>query len=163
MRAFTWITVVVNIVYVLITLIFHRRGRIYFMDIASVAFWAGQEYVYLAALKSFAKPVLNSEGMLQSCPDVSSPSELGMYNLAQDGLWICWVVQVLCSIHHAFIVFYLPLPATFIYKIYVLARPFLPFGSKKNGEEDGEGAGQEAPTNRKERRQEALNRRKGRN
>lgn len=164
MRAFTLITIVVNIFYCVMTLFYHRRGSVYMRDLFSVGFWLGQEYLCLSALKSFAKPVFAADGSLQSCPDASNPQELGLYSFAQDALWVCWVVQALCSFHFAFFVFYLPVPATVIYKLGTLAKPFLPswLTSWGGAAAEAETAESTEPATREERRREAINRRKGR-
>uniref|UniRef100_A0A0A9XT67 Transmembrane protein 208 n=1 Tax=Lygus hesperus TaxID=30085 RepID=A0A0A9XT67_LYGHE len=115
MYVFDVITIIVNVVY--ITLIMYRNGGLpRFRNLFALAFWAGQEYISLHFLKQIAAPTYNAQGELVYCIDASNPQELGYYNFAQDMLWMCWVVQTLCNVHFAFIVFYLPVPATLIYK-----------------------------------------------
>eukprot|EP00796_Vickermania_ingenoplastis_P010747 gene10747-7475_t len=162
MKTFTIITAAVNIIYCAVVL-HYRGGYIRMVDVLSVLFWAGQEYYCLRALQRFAAPTFAPDGSLQRCPDVSDPAELGIYTFAQDMLWVCWLVQTLCNLHHAFIVFYLPVPATIIYKGYTLARPFLPgwLGGAVQ-QQEGREEDQAAPQTREERRREAIKRRKGR-
>ncbi|CCW71304.1 unnamed protein product [Phytomonas sp. Hart1] len=161
MKVFTFITMAVNLLYTGL-IIYHRGGLPSIYDLIAIAFWAGQEYATLQLLKGFAMPSFDVSGELLSCPDASNPKELGYYSFVQDLLWICWTVQTLCNVHTAFFVFYLPVPATLIYKGWTIARPFLTnrMGMKAaNGAMEG---GEQPPRNRQERRREELERRKNR-
>lgn len=164
MQVFLYITILVNAVYAVLVL-WRRGGYIRLKDILAFGFWLGQEYYCWRALKLFSAPTFNAEGTLASCPDASNPRELGVYTFAQDALWVCWVVQSLCCLHPAFFVFYLPLPATLIYKGYALARPLLPSwlaGGSGGVPDGGEAAAGNTTQTREERRREAIQRRKGR-
>ncbi|KAG5488111.1 hypothetical protein LSCM1_08176 [Leishmania martiniquensis] len=164
MRVFWIITTAVNALYVLAIL--YRNGSLpSFRDLAAISFWAGQEYVAYSALNKLAQPTLSPDGDLLDCIDASNPQELGYYTFVQDVLWVCWAVQLLCILHPAFIVFYLPVPATLISKFWgsVLA-PLLStfFGGSGGGDDIGadDGGSSGAPRNRQERRKEELKQRK---
>lgn len=162
MSVFSYITIAVNVVY-LLAILYRNGGLPSFADLVAIVFWAGQEYFALGSLKAFAKPTFSPEGDLLDCADASNPKELGYYSFAQDILWVCWVVQVLCIIHPAFFVFYLPVPATIIYKIWgSVLRPLLashfsgPRGAE-GGDEQGSGDGARS---RQDRRREEVKQRK---
>ncbi|CCW64201.1 unnamed protein product [Phytomonas sp. EM1] len=163
MKVFTLITVAVNLLYT--GLIIYRRGGLpSISDLVAIVFWAGQEYAALSLIKGFAKPSFDSNGVLLSCPDVSDPKELGYYSFIQDLLWVCWAVQTFCNIHTAFFVFYLPVPATIIYKGWTVARPFLKnmLGIESGDTTHDTADGNQPPRNRQERRRAELEQRKAR-
>lgn len=159
LQIFTYVTLTVNVLYV--SAIMYRRGNLpYMVDLAAIAFWGGQEYFALGALRRFARPTFSSTGELLDCPDAANPQELGFYSLAQDILWVCWVVQVLCLIHPAFFVFYLPVPATIMYKVY--STVIAPLMAQRNGLGGGidEPTEQKPAGNRQQRRKEDRMQRK---
>ncbi|AYU75550.1 Protein of unknown function (DUF788) [Leishmania donovani] len=162
MRVFSMITAAVNLLYVLVIL--YRNGSLpSFHDLMAIGFWAGQEYLAYSMLSKVAQPAISPEGHLLDCIDASNPQELGYYTLAQDVLWVCWVVQALCIMHPAFIVFYLPVPATLIYKVWgSVLKPLV--AAYLGGSGVGTGADEDSshgpPRNRQERRKEELKQRK---
>ncbi|CBZ23022.1 conserved hypothetical protein [Leishmania mexicana MHOM/GT/2001/U1103] len=162
MRVFSMITAAVNLLYVLAIL--YRNGSLpSFHDLMAIGFWAGQEYLAYAMLSKVAQPTISPDGDLLDCIDASNPQELGYYSLAQDVLWVCWVVQALCMMHPAFIVFYLPVPATLIYKVWgSVLKPLVSvyLGGRGAGTGAEEGSSNGPPRNRQERREEALKQRK---
>lgn len=163
MRAFAMITLVINAIYLLVILI-RNQGLPRFGDLLAIAFWAGQEYCCYRVLYNFALPTLGAQGELLDCSDVSDPQELGYLSFVQDTLWVCWVVQSLCVFHRAFAVFYLPVPATLLYKGWTLVLgPFLSNrlgNGGDNGTENGQGKGGHPARNRQERRREEREQRK---
>ncbi|KAH9577713.1 SRP-independent targeting protein 2/TMEM208 [Trypanosoma melophagium] len=158
MRVFTLFTLSVNVISI-IFLMYSRGGLPSLGDLLGLVFWAGQEYVALSLLKRVATPLYSPTGDLLECADVSNPAELGVYSFAQDVLWVCWVVQLLCYLFHwAFVVFYLPVPATAMYKAWQLVGPlimqrFYP-ADAGNAKTDG------MPRTRAERRRQELLQRK---
>ncbi|ESL07308.1 hypothetical protein TRSC58_05005 [Trypanosoma rangeli SC58] len=157
MRTFTICTWAVN-VFSLAFIMYYRSSLPSFWDVIGLGFWAGQEFVALALLKQFAKPSYSSTGELLECPDASNPSELGVYSFAQDFLWVCWVVGLLCCLFHwAFFLLYLPVPAMAMYKGWCLISPLLR-RRQASSEENAEGGAM--PRNRAERRREELLQRK---
>ncbi|KEG11695.1 hypothetical protein DQ04_02361070 [Trypanosoma grayi] len=161
MRIFTIAVFVINAVSI-IAIMYYRGSVPHLVDIAGVTFWAGQEYMALALLKRFAKPTYSSTGELLDCPDASNPAELGVYSFAQDVLWVCCAVQLLCSLFHwAFVIFYLPVPAMAMYKLWHLLAPLLLLrrGASAVGEGDEDSA---LPRDRMERRRMELMQRKKR-
>ncbi|GET85393.1 hypothetical protein, conserved [Leishmania tarentolae] len=166
MRVFFMIMAAVNLLYILAIL--HRNGSLpSFRDLGAISFWAGQEYLAYLLLNKVAQPTISPEGHLLDCIDASNPQELGYYTLAQDVLWVCWVVQALCIMHPAFIVFYLPVPGTLLYKVWgSVLKPLVSayFGGSGAGTDAGAGAEDEnsngSPRNRQERRKEELRQRK---
>ncbi|KPA73691.1 hypothetical protein ABB37_09620 [Leptomonas pyrrhocoris] len=169
MRVFAAITAAVNALYVFAIL--HRRGGLpSFTDLLAIVFWAGQEYAAYRTLHKLAQPTLSPEGDLLDCIDASNPTELGYYTFVQDMLWVCWVVQLFCILHPAFFVFYLPVPATLLYKLWTtvlrpLASMYFGGGGQggQPGAQDNGGAaagGSAAPRNRQERRKEEQKQRK---
>ncbi|XQJ24159.1 Protein of unknown function (DUF788), putative [Leishmania guyanensis] len=162
MRVFSMITAAVNALYVFA--IFYRNGSLpSFYDLMAIGFWAGQEYLAYSTLNKLAQPTISPEGGLLDCIDVSNPQELGYYTLVQDILWVCWVVQALCILHPAFIVFYLPVPATLIYKLWdTVLKPLASayFGRSGAGTGADDGGSNSPPRNRQERRKEELKQRK---
>ncbi|RNF23142.1 uncharacterized protein Tco025E_02890 [Trypanosoma conorhini] len=157
MRTFTVCTWAVNVLS-LAYLVYHRGSLPCLREVVGLGFWAGQEFVALALLKQFARPSYSSTGELLDCPDASNPSELGVYSFAQDLLWVCWVVGLLCCLFHwAFFLLYLPVPAMAMYKGWSLIGPLL---RRRQGptEENAEGAAM--PRNRAERRRQELLQRK---
>ncbi|ORC91213.1 uncharacterized protein TM35_000062180 [Trypanosoma theileri] len=160
MYVFTLLTLAVNILSIIFTMYF-RGGLPSFGDLVGLGFWAGQEYVALSLLKRFAKPVYSSTGDLLECPDVSNPQELGVYSFAQDVLWVCWVVQLLCYLFHwAFVVFYLPVPATAIYKVWQFVGPLLMQRFNPGASSNGDAGADGMPMSRAERRRQELLQRK---
>ncbi|KPI87827.1 hypothetical protein ABL78_3054 [Leptomonas seymouri] len=160
MRAFAMITMVVNAVYVFFIL-YRNGGLPSFKDLMAISFWAGQEYVAYSTLNKLAQPTLSPEGDLLDCIDASNPKELGYYTVVQDTLWVCWAVQLLCLLHPAFFVFYLPVPATLIYKVWgTVLRPLLSMYFGPRGQPDAEAGGNDAMRSRQERRKEGLKQRK---
>ncbi|KAG5487389.1 hypothetical protein CUR178_08475 [Leishmania enriettii] len=163
MRVFSIITAAVNALYVFALL--YRNGSLpSCRDLMAISFWVGQEYVAYSTLNKLAQPTLSPEGDLLDCIDASNPQELGYYTFAQDVLWVCWCVQLLCILHPAFIVFYLPVPATLIYKLWgsvlapLVSATFGGGGGGHTGADDDGSSG--APRNRQERRKEELKQRK---
>ncbi|CBH14129.1 Protein of unknown function (DUF788), putative [Trypanosoma equiperdum] len=159
MQVFSLITLTVNVICFLVS--FWRQSSFPgFGSLAALAFWAGQEYASLALLKHFARPVFNAEGELLDCPDASDPKELGYYSLAQDVLWVCWVVQVLCFLFHwGFMVLYLPVPVMGLYKLWGIIGPLLTPAQPAAGEGCGFAPG---GLSRAERRKMELQQRKKR-
>lgn len=164
MRTFKLITVLINILYLLLVFVYHRQRIFYWRSILGLAFWLSQEVFCLHALESFGKPTYGADGVtLRSCTDLSNPAELRLYSFAQDILWVCWAVQLLCGFHGFFFVFYIPVPGIILYKVYSFAKPFLGALLGRNG-----GGPMDATENvdqsksREARRKEALDRRKGR-
>ncbi|EPY25534.1 hypothetical protein STCU_01331 [Strigomonas culicis] len=160
MKIFSMVTIAVNVLYVLVIL-YRNGGLPSFRDLSAISFWASQEYAALVSLKNFAAPRFSADGDLLDCIDASNPQELGYLTLAQDTLWVCWVVQTLCNLHTAFFVFYLPVPATFLHKLWkTILGPLLSnyFGSK--GASQAEDSGEAGPRNRQERRKEEAKMRK---
>ncbi|EKG05478.1 hypothetical protein TCSYLVIO_003449 [Trypanosoma cruzi] len=157
MRRFTICTLAVNVLS-LVFIIYHRGSLPWFRDVVGVGFWAAQEFVALFLLKAFAKPTCSSTGELLECPDASNPSELGMYSYAQDLLWVCWVVELLCYLFHwAFFLLYLPIPAMALYQFWAFIGPLL-LRRQPSADESSEGAA--IPRNRAERRRQELLQRK---
>lgn len=165
MYIFTLITIAVNVIYVL-RIMYRNGGLPGFRDLLAIVFWVGQEYLAFSALQSVVRPKYNDQGELVECIDASNPHELGYFSFAQDVLWVCWVIQLLCCFHGAFFVFYLPVPATVIYKVWhLLLRPLLVarYGwGAEGGNENDNSQGSEAPRNRQKRRAEELRQRKSR-
>ncbi|KAG5512296.1 hypothetical protein JKF63_07818 [Porcisia hertigi] len=165
MRAFSMITAALNCVYVFVIL-YRNGGLPSFRDLMAISFWAGQEYMAYTTLNKLAQPTIGSDGALLDCIDVSNPQELGHYTFVQDVLWVCWVVQTLCILHPAFIVFYLPVPATLIYKLWgTLLKPlvsaYLGGSAADTGVANGiDGSSGNSSVSRQERRNEALKQRK---
>lgn len=161
MRVFAMITAAVNAFYVFVIL-YRNGGLPSFKDLMAISFWAGQEYIAYNTLNRLAQPTLSPEGDLLDCIDASNPKELGYYTFVQDTLWVCWVVQLFCILHPAFFVFYLPVPATLLYKVWgsVLQPLVSMYFSRRAGGEASEGNGGCAPRNRQERRKEELKQRK---
>lgn len=168
MRVFAMITCAINALYVFVIL-YRNGGLPSFKDLMAISFWAGQEYVAYSTLNNLAKPTLSPEGDLLDCIDAGNPTELGYYTFVQDTLWICWVVQLFCIVHPAFFVFYLPVPATLLYKLWGSAlRPLFSMwigGGQGGGDANengsaGDAGGSGAPRSRQERRKEELKQRK---
>jgi hypothetical protein len=163
MRVFAMITAAINALYLFV--IFYRNGGLpSFKDLMAIGFWAGQEYAAYSTLNRLAQPTLSPEGDLLDCIDASNPTDLGYYTFVQDTLWVCWVVQLFCMLHPAFFVFYLPVPATLLYKLWgSVLRPLLAMyfeGRSGPAGADGEAGNSNAPRNRQERRKEELKQRK---
>lgn len=161
MRIFAIITLAVNVLYTCV--IMYRNGGLPgIRDLVAIAFWACQEYFCYSALNAFGRPVFGEDGQLMDCADASSPKELGYYSFAQDVLWVCWVVQTLCNVHGAFVVFYLPVPATVMYKAWTMfLKPML--AARGSGGEDEGGPQQQGggpQLSRQERRQQERTQRK---
>ncbi|KAK7194851.1 hypothetical protein NESM_000406000 [Novymonas esmeraldas] len=165
MRVFAAITAVVNGVYI-IAILARNGGLPAFRDLLAIGFWLGQEYLAYTTLNALAQPTYGATGELLDCIDAANPKELGYYTFVQDVLWVCWVVQPLCIVHPAFIVFYLPVPATVLYKLWgAVLKPLASawFGGGGGGSGvDGDGADDNsgAPRSRQERRKEELQQRK---
>lgn len=161
-NVFTIITLAVNAIYA--GAILYRNGGLPgISDLVAIAFWGAQQLFALNALKKLAEPTLGPSGELLDCIDISDPQQLGIYTFAQDALWVCWVVQALCVVHSAFIVFYLPVPATLLYKIWnSVLKPLLAASGGGGGSSDGQGAGGTSGganlTRQERRRQEQQNR-----
>nr|CCD16198.1 unnamed protein product [Trypanosoma congolense IL3000] len=157
MQVFSLITLAINALCLFLAA--WREGSILcFSSIAGLFFWAGQEYASLALLKHFAKPVYGPKGELLDCSDVSDPKELGIYSLAQDVLWVCWVVQLLCFLFHwGFVVLYLPVPVVGLCKLWCFVSPLFMGPKSTPGLENEFGPG---PMSRSERRKVEVLRRK---
>lgn len=162
MKVFTVVSIAINILYCLMSFVYFQGGRVSLKGLVALAFWGGQEYFCIKLLKNAVRPVYGADGSLESCIDAADPEELGIYSLAQDTLWICWVAQLFCSFHGAFFVFWLSVPTFIGYKLYAFAKPFLPELLAKAAASVGEGGTAGSPKTRDERRREAIKRRKGR-
>jgi hypothetical protein len=115
---YNYITVGINVLYVLVALWQNSFGMPSFTTIFAATFWYGQEFIMMYLLKWRATPSFGPGGEVVDCPDITQVEQLGVFSYAQDCLWISWICHVGTMVTWWFWLLYVVVPLFAVYKLW---------------------------------------------
>jgi hypothetical protein len=114
---FRTITLVINALYILLTVLINQSFIPYISDVLWLFFWFSQEWLMITLLATRGAPATDDQGEIIDCSDLAIAESLGMFSYAQDTLWLCWGVQSLTLlVSRWFFAVYLVIPGFALYK-----------------------------------------------